>query len=298
MTESAELEALRPKAFAIAYRMLGSVAEAEDVVQEAMLRLYAATSEPGAQPIESPRAWLATVVSRLALDELRSARARREVYVGEWLPEPLVGPADSDDPATEVETADSLSLAFWVLLESLTPEQRAAFLLHDVFDYPFDEVAEIIDTSSANARQLASRARREVEANRPRFESSAAKRERLADEFFAAVGEGDLSGLEAMLAEDVELHGDGGGKVPALARAISGRVRVARTLRAWVKAGTKWGGFEIERVLVNGQPGVLVSIGGSLTSVMSVEIADGRIQAIRSIVNPEKLSHLRPRSSG
>jgi RNA polymerase sigma-70 factor (ECF subfamily) len=233
------------------------------------------------------------VVTRLCRDQLRSARARRERYVGEWLPEPLVGATDTDDPATQAETAESLSLAFLVLLESLTPEQRAAFLLHDVFDYPFDEVAQIIDTSSANARQLASRARREVEAQRPRFESSAERRERLADQFFAAVGDGNLEGLEALLAEDVELHGDGGGKAPALARPISGRVRAARTLRAWMRAGTKMGEVRIERVAVNGQPGAIVSVEGFLTSVLSLEIADGQIQAIRSIVNPDKLSHLR-----
>jgi RNA polymerase sigma-70 factor (ECF subfamily) len=291
---AAELEELRPGAFAIAYRMLGSVAEAEDVVQEAMLRLYGAMENPEGTPIESPRAWLSTGVSRLALDELRSARARREVYVGEWLPEPLVGAGDSvpGDPAVEAETADSLSHAFLVLLESLTPEQRAAFLLHDVFDYPFDQVAEIVGTSSANARQLASRARREVEERRPRFESSAERRDRLADEFFAAVGDGDLAGLEALLAEDVELHGDGGGKVPALARAISGRVRVARTMRAWMNAGKKMGEVGLERTLVNGQPGIVVSLDGAILSVMSLEIAEGQIQAIRSIVNPEKLTHL------
>ena len=232
------------------------------------------------------------MVSRLALDELRSARARREVYVGEWLPEPLVGAADTDDPATQAETADSLSVAFLVLLESLTPEQRAAFLLHDVFDYPFDEVAQIIDTSSDNARQLASRARREVESQRPRFESSAAKRDRLADQFFAAVGDGDLSGLETLLAEDVEVHGDGGGKAPALARPISGRVRVARTMRAWAKAADKFGELQLERAVVNGQPGAVMYIDGAVFSVMSLEIAEGQIQRIHSVVNPEKLSHL------
>ena len=284
---------LRRLAFAIAYRMLGSVAEAEDVVQEAMLRLYATTDDPDAQPIESPPAWLSTVVSRLALDELRSARARREVYVGEWLPEPLVGVGDVDDPATEAETADSLSVAFLVLLESLTPEQRAAFLLHDVFDYPFDEVADIIDTSSANARQLASRARREVEAQRPRFETSAAKRDRLADRFFAAVDDGDLSGLETLLAEDVEVHGDGGGNAPALARPISGRVRVARTLRAWFKAAPRFGEFRFERTVVNGQPGLVLFVDDAVAGVMSLEIADDQIQAIHSVVNPEKLSHLK-----
>jgi RNA polymerase sigma-70 factor (ECF subfamily) len=294
MDETAELEALRPRAFAIAYRMLGSVAEAEDVVQEAMLRFHREVTDPAEPEIEAPQAWLSTVVSRLALDELRSARARREVYVGEWLPEPLVGVGglQADDPAAEAETADSLSLAFLVLLESLTPEQRAAFLLHDVFDYRFDEVAEIVGTSAANARQLASRARREVESRRPRFESSAERRERLADGFFAALGEGDVTGLERLLAEDIELHGDGGGKVPALARPISGRVRVARTLRAWSKAASKWGELTLDRVSVNGQPGALLILEGSVAAVMGLDIRDGQIRAIRSLVNPDKLARV------
>ena len=294
MYEAAELEAVRPKAFAIAYRMLGSVAEAEDVVQEAMLRFHRETADPAAPAIEAPQAWLSTVVSRLALDELRSARARRVVYVGEWLPEPLVGVGgvEAGDPATEAETADSLSLAFLVLLESLTPEQRAAFLLHDVFDYRFDEVAEIVGTSAGNARQLASRARREVEARRPRFESSAERRDRLADGFFAAFGEGDVAGLERLLAEDIELHGDGGGKVPALARPISGRVRVARTMSAWMKAAAKWGELTLDRVSVNGQPGALLILEGTVVAVMGLDIADGQIRAIRSLVNPEKLAHV------
>jgi RNA polymerase sigma-70 factor (ECF subfamily) len=293
MNDAVELEELRPRAFGIAYRMLGSVAEAEDVVQEAMIRLHRELGDPGSPEIESPRAWLATVVSRLALDELRSARARREVYVGEWLPEPLLSAAGSEpDPATEAETADSLSLAFLVLLESLTPEQRAAFLLHDVFDYKFDEVAEIVGTSAANARQLASRARREVEERRPRFESSSEQRERLADGFFAAFGEGDIAGLEHLLAEDIELHGDGGGKVPALARAISGRVRVARTMTAWMKAAPKFGELSLERVAVNGQPGALLMIEGTVAAVMSLDITDGQIRTIRSVVNPDKLAHV------
>ncbi len=168
MTEE-EFDELRPSAFAIAYRMLGSVSEAEDVVQEGFLRLHRARA--GGERIESPRAYLSTVVSRLSLDHLRSARVRRETYVGEWLPEPLVASAD-DDPARKAEMADSLSLAFLVLLESLSPEQRAAFLLREVFDEPYDRIAEIIGTSEQNARQLVTRARRHVEERRPRFEAS------------------------------------------------------------------------------------------------------------------------------
>src|SRR5919112_3442279 len=207
MTEQ-QLDELRPSAFAIAYRMLGSVSEAEDVVQEGLLRLHRARA--GGEPIASPRAYLSTVVSRLSLDHLRSARVRREAYVGDWLPEPLVASAD-DDPARRAETADSLSLAFLVLLESLSPEQRAAFLLREVFDEPYDRIAEIVGTSEQNARQLATRARRHVNDRRPRFEASREHRDELATRFFAAAEEGDLQALEALLAHDVVLHGDGGG---------------------------------------------------------------------------------------
>ena len=221
------LEELRPTAFAIGYRMLGSVAEAEDVVQEALLRLHEALQR--GERIESPRAYLATVATRLAIDQLRSARVRRETYVGEWLPEPLVTDSDAD-PARQAELADSLSMAFLVLLESLSPEQRAALLLHDVFDYGYAEIAEIVGKSEDNARQLAARARRRVEEGRPRFEASREQREELARRFFAAAQEGDVAALEALLANDVVLHGDGGGKVPALARALYGSRRVARTL--------------------------------------------------------------------
>src|SRR5918998_4402818 len=200
-----EFEELRPSAFAVAYRMLGSVIEAEDMVQEGFLRLHRARA--GGERIESPRAYLSTVVSRLSLDHLRSARVRREAYVGDWLPEPLVASAD-DDPARKAEMADSLSLAFLVLLESLSPEQRAAFLLREVFDYPYDEIARIVGKSDANARQLVARARRHVDEGRPRFEATREQHERLADRFFAAVGDGDLKSLETMLAEDAVLTGD------------------------------------------------------------------------------------------
>ncbi len=287
-----EFDELRPSAFAIAYRMLGSVSEAEDVVQEGFLRLYRARQ--GGERIESPRAYLSTVVSRLSLDHLRSARVQRETYVGEWLPEPLVASAD-DDPARKAETADSLSLAFLVLLESLSPEQRAAFLLREVFDEPYDRIAEIIGTSEQNARQLATRARRQVEEGRPRFEASREQREELATRFFAAVEEGDLEGLEELLAHDVVLRGDGGGKAPALARAVHGRAKVARTLMAGLRAGTRLVGFTWRREEVNGQPGALfLDREGRLIAVMSLDVAEGQIQSVSSIVNPDKLRHLGP----
>lgn len=282
---------LRRSAFAIAYRMIGSVSEAQDVVQEGFLRLHRARA--GGERIESPRAYLSTVVSRLSLDHLRSARVRRETYVGEWLPEPLVASTD-DDPARRAEMADSLSLAFLVLLESLSAEQRAAFLLHDVFDEPYDRIAEIIGTSEPNARQLAARARRHVEERRPRFEASREQREELATRFFAAAEEGDLQGLEELLAHDVVLHGDGGGKAPALASAVHGRVRVARTLMAWLRAVDRFG-LTLRREQVNGQPGVLVvDREGGLISVLVLDVAEGQIQGVSGIVNPDKLRHLGP----
>ncbi len=286
-----EFDELRPSAFAIAYRMLGSVSEAEDVMQEGFLRLHRARA--AGERIESPRAYLSTVVSRLSLDHLRSARAQREIYVGEWLPEPLVTSAD-DDPARKAEMADSLSLAFLVMLESLSPEQRAAFLLREVFDEPYDRIAEIIGTSEQNARQLTTRARRHVQERRPRFEASREQRDELATRFFAAAEEGDLEALEELLAHDVVLHGDGGGKAPAIARALHGRARVARTLIAGLRAGTRFG-LTSRREEVNGQPGALfLDSEGRLIAVMILDIADGQIQGVSSIVNPDKLRHMGP----
>jgi RNA polymerase sigma-70 factor (ECF subfamily) len=291
-TEPELLEELRPRAFAIAYRMLGSVSEAEDIVQEALLRVHNAL-EAG-EEITSPRAYAATITTRLAIDELRSARARRETYIGEWLPEPVTERPE-DDPARQAELADSLSLAFLVLLESLSPEQRASFLLHDVFDYDYDRVAEIVGTSEANARQLASRARRQVDEGRTRFDASEEQRTELATSFFAAVENGDFDGLEALLAEDVELHGDGGGVAPAIRHPIYGREKAAQTMRNWGRLAERMGGFEIRPVVVNGQPGAeFLDTDGRLINVMALDIADGQIQTIRSIVNPAKLGHLGP----
>jgi RNA polymerase sigma-70 factor (ECF subfamily) len=288
--DSQWLDDLRPALFAIAYRMLGSVAEAEDVVQEALLRVHRALLD--GEQIASLQAYAATVATRLAIDQLRSARVRRETYVGEWLPEPIVtDPAG--DPVRQAEMADSLSLAFLVLLESLSPEQRAALLLRDVFDYGYEEIASIVGTSPANARQLATRARRHVEERRPRFEAEREQHDELARRFLAAAREGDLAALEALLAEDVVLRGDGGGKVPALARSLHGRARVARTLVAWARLGLARGGGSTRPVRVNGQPGALLLDGdGGLLSVMALDIADGQIQGVCSIVNPDKIRHV------
>jgi len=281
---------LRPASFAIAYRMLGSVAEAEDVVQEALLRVHRALEH--GQQIDSPRAYAATVTIRLAIDELRSARSRRERYVGEWLPEPIL--TDSrDDPARQAEMADSLSLAMLVLLETLSPEQRAVLLLRDVFDYGYDEIARIVGKNEDNVRQLASRARAHVEQGRPRFQTSREQREELAHRFFAAVQDGDLAGLESLLAHDVVLTGDGGGKVPALARPLSGRSRVARALINWVRIGARIPGASMRPVEVNGTSGALLLDGdGRLLAVWALEISGGEVTGLNSIVNPEKLRHL------
>jgi RNA polymerase sigma-70 factor (TIGR02957 family) len=291
MTDS-ELEQLRSSSFAIAYRMLGSVAEAEDVVQEALLKFHRARED--GQRIESPRAFVATVTTRLAIDELRSARSRRERYVGEWLPEPIVTDR-SDDPAAHAEMADSLSMALLALLERLSPEQRAVLLLHDVFDYHYDEIAPIVGKSEDNVRQLASRARRQVEQRRPRFRTSREQREQLAQRFFAAVRDGEVAGLESLLAHDVVLTGDGGGKVPALARSIRGRARVARTLTNWIRLGSRVPGAQLRPVEVNGAPGALLLDGEDrLIGVWALDISGDQIEGVSSIVNPEKLAHLGP----
>jgi RNA polymerase sigma-70 factor (TIGR02957 family) len=283
---------LRPKAFATAYRMLGSVSDAEDVVQEAFLRLYREV-EGGAR-INSPEAYLVTVVTRLAIDELRSARARRESYVGEWLPEPILT-AEEADPARHAEIAESLSVSLLMLLETLSPEERAVFLLREVFEYPHARIAQILDKSDAAVRQLAVRARQRVGEREPRFETSREQSDRLADRFFEAFEEGNLEALEGLLASDAILHGDGGGKVPALARAVQGRVRVARTIAAFRKASERFGGVTVRRVEVNGEPGAIgLDPEGKLISVISLEISGGQIQAVSSVANPDKLRHLGP----
>lgn len=285
---------LRPVAFGIAYRMLGSVTEAEDVVQETLLRVHRAL-EAG-ERIDSPRAFAATVTTRLAMDELRSARVRRERYVGDWLPEPILtdSRAHDEDPARQAETADSLSMALLVVLESLSPEQRAVLLLHDVFGYGYDEVATIVGKGEANVRQLAVRARRHVEDGRPRFTTTREQQGELASRFFAAARSGDLAGLESLLAHDVELVGDGGGKAPSLARSQRGRSRVAHTLTNWLRALRRLPETQIRPAEVNGGPGAMFLVEGRLLAVWALDVRDGQIAGVRAIVNPDKLAHLGP----
>ena len=332
-----ELEALRRHGFGVAYRMLGSVSEAEDVAQEALLRLTRQEA-----PIDEPAAWMTTVVTRLSINVLRSARARRESYVGPWLPEPLLeDPAP--DPASRAELADSLSLALLVLLERLTPVERAAYLLREVFGYEYAEIAAVIERTEVNSRQLVTRARKHLEASRPRFDADEEARDALLERFLAAAEDGDLEALEELLAKDAVLYADSGGKAMAPQEPLVGATLIARFMAAvaQVRAPSR----EFERVRVNGQPGRLLrgprepqfgeaerlaveqglallqsgdaeqvaalakgardAAGGRTTpavpqqqaevrvlSVLTVDVVDGRIQAVRIVRNPDKLGHL------
>ncbi len=288
---------LRPLMFSIAYRMLGSVTEAEDIVQEAFLRYHRVVAENG--PPDSPKAYLSAVTTRLCIDQLRSARARRLSYVGDWLPEPLLtGQAPltepAPDPAALAEQADSLSMAFLLLLERLSPVERAVFLLHDVFSYGYEETASIVGRSVPTCRQLAHRARQHVEENKPRFEASAERRDELAARFFGAVGRGDMDGLVSLLAEDVVVSGDNAGVPPAWLRPIVGRRNVSRLLAALGQQLLD-AGATLDSVQVNGQPGALVRApDGSLISVFVLDITDGQVQAVRSVIARGKLGHLGP----
>ena len=291
MSEGDAYQELRPLLFSIAYRMVGSASEAEDLVQEAYLRFHRAVA--GGAEVASPKAYLSAVTTRLAIDHLRSARARREQYVGDWLPEPLVT-GEAADPAVHAETADSLSLAFLVLLERLSPVQRAVFLLHEVFGYGYAEIAGLVGRSEDTCRQIAARARRHVEAGRPRFEASRRQREELARRFFAAIDQGDTEGLVGMLAADAVLYGDGGGKAPALAAPLHGAERVARFLVGLARRG-RAAGIGYAPAEINGHPGLLtLDPAGRLLGVLALDIADGRVQTVRSIINPDKLRHLGP----
>lgn len=273
----------RPLVFSIAYRMLGSVAEAEDVVQDSFLRLHRAEAE-----VEQPRAFLATVATRLAIDRLRSARVRREQYVGQWLPEPLL---TEDDP---VEADETLSLAFLVVLETLSPVERAVFLLYDVFGFAWDEIAGIVGKSVDNCRQLAVRARRRIEERRPRFDPSRERREELAARFLDAARDGDLDGLLALLADDATAYGDGGGKTPASPVPIAGRERVAHFFVSLGKQAAAMRAL-LRPVQVNGQPGIAAyAPDGRIFNVIEIDVEDGKVRAIRSVGNPDKLGHLGP----
>jgi RNA polymerase sigma-70 factor (ECF subfamily) len=290
-----DFEELRPTLFAVAYQILGSVAEAEDAVQETWLR-YATTSvEP-----DSLQPYLCTIVTRLSIDVLRSARVRRETYVGPWFPEPLPTGRDGHrawsasrpvDPAQAAELADSVSMAALVLLERLTPLERAVFVLHDVFGFDYARIAEILDRSESACRQLRSRARRHVDAGRPRFETDRRKRSELADRFFAALRDGDVEALETFLAADVATINDGGGIAGGAGGAYGAR-RAAKLLANAVSPLLAMGAT-LGQCELNGQPGAIVrDRDGGVLAAWVLEILDDQIQTIRSVTNPEKLAHL------
>ena len=282
----------RPLMFSIAYRMTGSVSDAEDIVQEAFLK--ATRAEVGST--DNPKAYLATITTRLAIDHLRSARVRRESYVGTWLPEPLVGEADhAPGPAELAETSDSLSMAFLVLLESLSPPERAVFLLREVFGYGYPEIADVTGKTEAACRQIFARARRHIDEGRPRFETSRAEGEELTSLFLAAARGGDIGSLIEKLAPDVLFYGDNGGQGGiTFAAPVAGRDRVAEILR-FVLGRTMELGASLEAAWVNGQSGLVASdADGGLIAVIALEVLDGQVQAIRAVANPDKLRHLGP----
>jgi RNA polymerase sigma-70 factor (ECF subfamily) len=281
----------RPLMFSIAYRMTGSVSDAEDIVQEAFLRLARPQAD---QEAASPKAYLATITTRLAIDHLRSARVRREAYVGTWLPEPLIDDSEPD-PADLAVTSDSLSMAFLVLLESLSPAERAVFLLREVFGYEYREIADITGKTEAACRQLFARARRRVDEGRPRFETSRAEGEELTSLFLAVANGGDMSALFERLAPDVLFYGDSGGMGEATFIApVVGREQVAALIGAQVERTIQLGA-SLEGTWVNGQPGMLArDAEGGLIVVIAFDVLDGQVQGIRVVANPEKLRHLGP----
>ncbi|GAA3257959.1 RNA polymerase sigma-70 factor [Nonomuraea helvata] len=288
MSRAEQFEELRSLLFSIAYRILGSVSEAEDAVQETWLRFEATPTEP-----RSAKAFLSATVTRISIDVLRSARVRREEYVGPWLPEPLL--ADPyQDPERSAELADSLSMAALVLLERLSPLERAVFVLREVFDFGFPEIASAVGRSEAACRQLVVRARRHMAAGRPRFEADRKEREELASRFFDALREGDVAGLQTLLAADVSMVSDSGGKAPSLAKAVLGAQNVARLL-ASVFPRMALIGVTGESHEVNGQPGAIFrDRDGKVLHTLTLDVLDGQIQTIRAVINPDKLGHVGP----
>lgn len=281
MDREAEFLELRPQLFRLAYRMMGTRADAEDTVQEAYLRWQRA----GDEEVRSPKSYLTTVVARLSLDSLKTAQRKREVYVGPWLPEPIVEPLSE----RKVEMAESLSLAFLHLLESLSPPERIAFLLREIFDAPYSEVAAALETTEANCRQMVTRARKHIQEHRPRFEVDRERHRGMLADFLKACSTGDASDLMAVLREDVVLHSDGGGRAKAALNPIFGADRVARFFAGLVKKGAVEG-VTVRFAEVNGEPGALLYLGGQLTYVVTVEFEeDQKASGIFIVANPEKL---------
>ncbi|MFE6132596.1 RNA polymerase sigma-70 factor [Streptomyces sp. NPDC056437] len=288
MSKVEEFEELRPLLFSIAYRILGSVSEAEDAVQETWLRFDGSSTRP-----TSTKAFLSAAVTRIAIDVLRSARVRREEYVGPWFPEPLLSDP-YEDPARAVELADSVSMAALLLLERLSPLERAVFVLREVFAFGFGDVAVAVGRSEAACRQLLVRARRHMEAGRPRFAADGQEQRELATRFFEALKDGDVEGLQDLLAADVQLVGDGGGKAPQLARAVTGAEKVARLLASFILRLVRLD-VSFEPHQINGRPGaVFRDRDGKVLHILALDVLDGRIQTIRGVINPDKLGHIGP----
>ena len=288
MSPIAQFENYRPLMFAIAYRMLGSAADAEDVVQDAYLRYQAVPPET----IVSPKAFLSTVVTRLSLTRLQSAHMQRETYIGPWLPEPVLTDQDlRSSPTEQLNWQDSLSMAFLVLLEELTPPERAVFLLREVFDYEYVEIAEMIGKEETTCRQLFSRAKKHIAARRPRFTPNREEHRRLLDRFMQAVRTGELDGLMQLLADDVTLWADGGGKARGAAlHPLHGREVVAR----FVLASTRFveGDYRIDISEINGEPAVILRVAGQARVVLFITVAHDQLQEIRALGNPDKLKHV------
>ncbi|MEU2288500.1 RNA polymerase sigma-70 factor [Streptomyces sp. NPDC013178] len=288
MSKVEEFEELRPLLFSIAYRILGSVGEAEDAVQETWLRFDNSATRP-----TSAKAFLSATVTRISIDVLRSARVRREEYVGPWLPEPLLSDP-YQDPERSAELADSVSMAALLLLERLSPLERSVFVLREVFAFGFDEIAAAVGRSEAACRQLLVRARRHIRAGRPRFEADRQERQQLATRFFDALKNGDVGGLQNLLAADVQLVGDGGGKAPQLARAVVGAENVARLLASVYPLMARID-VTFEPREINGEPGaVFHDRDGKVLHILALDVLDGQVQTIRSVINPDKLGHLGP----
>ncbi|MGW6769578.1 RNA polymerase sigma-70 factor [Streptomyces sp. NPDC055037] len=288
MSKVEEFAELRPLLFSIAYRILGSVGEAEDAVQETWLRFDGSATRP-----TSAKAFLSAAVTRISIDVLRSARVRREEYIGPWFPEPLLTDP-YEDPARAVELADSVSMAALLLLERLSPLERAVFVLREVFAFGFDEIAVSVGRSEAACRQLLVRARRHMEAGRPRFAADRQERRELATRFFDALKDGDVGGLRELLAADVRMVGDGGGKAPQLAKAVMGAENVARVLGTvfpWlIRIDVSFEPREI-----NGQPGAIFrDRDGKVLHVLVLDVLDGQIQTVRAVINPDKIGHIGP----
>ena len=291
MTEIDQFQTHRPALFAVAYRMLGSATDAEDVLQDAWLRFA------GARPadLRSAKAYLTTIVTRLCLDRLKSARATREEYVGPWLPEPVVT-SERPGPERSLAQAESVTLAFMVLLETLSPEERAVFLLREVFDYEYDEIAQMLETSSANCRQLFHRAKGRIAERKPRFRAAMDEKRPLVERFVRAFSEGSEAGLTSVLAEDIGFWSDGGGKVLAARRPIFGRDQVVSLLLGFRRTAPAIGvpleSVTLDIVEVNGEPAVLLRVAGRIDGVYVMAVEEGAITAIRVVRNPDKLTYI------